>query len=701
MRLRTRRAIIASSRLRFAVLFLIAMFRVGFAAAWATEAKTPSDTGASGPMDLRELASKPVQGHPGLTFRFAAVTIEWGFMEGTQSRVVDGGIESTHDLGFVGKASPIPGDTVTTMTGDRTWRSPGGSAGRRGIVLPMVYTPAARGPERTIITLRTTGGNFSFQPRDLEDGPIFVKEHGFFIRAIELAGQTTTQAAPGSTPGQGDTRSAIAADLLKTKMEAGKNGADRPGWGSPATPCVYSNPQDKPVTILGGKIHLPARGVMVHPGPDRDVAVAWRSPLAGSVSVKATVAHAHPSGGNGIEWWIVHHSSTGRNVLCKGAVDRAGSVAIPSCGEVKPGDFVSLVIGNRGDYTCDSTAMSLTIKEAGGQTRTWDLARDVVDTLHTANPHPDSLGNAEVWHFYAPAAQGSSPSLRWRPPVVRIDSKATTAAEYLAELSRIQAKTIRQRVRELPEQTWENAMRTFHGDRPRPPFPQVPYAPAMTVEVPDANLSALWRIGAWQIVKRCPRIHREDLAKVARTGDVTKDCRRVDDPSDPSGIYIVRDNPFPPLGCETDRILWALDHMGMHQVARDGMSVWLELQQKDGALSLNSGMETAHRVGALQLPWVMAEHHRLTGDKQWLMRELPRLKAALDWIITRRRSTMNRQPTDADRAGIKAGRVSPYGLQPRIQMGDGDPAGANYFFMADAPPECPAKTPPLPGANAA
>ena len=34
--------------------------------------------------------------------------------------------------------------------------------------------------------------------------------------------------------------------------------------------------------------------------------------------------------------------------------------------------------------------------------------------------------------------------------------------------------------------------------------------------------------------------------------------------------------------------------------------------------------------------------------------------------------------------GMKAGTWSPYGLQPRITMGDGDPSGSRCFYVADA-----------------
>ena len=58
-----------------------------------------------------------------------------------------------------------------------------------------------------------------------------------------------------------------------------------------------------------------------------------------------------------------------------------------------------------------------------------------------------------------------------------------------------------------------------------------------------------------------------------------------------------------------------LDATSTIQVAADGMSIWLENQNQDGSLSLNSGIEQAHKIGALQILWVLAEHYRLTGDK--------------------------------------------------------------------------------------
>jgi hypothetical protein len=592
----------------------------------------------------------------------------------------DGNIESTHELGAVGTAKPLPEDKVTKMTGERAWKSPPSNGARRGIVVPVLYTNAVRGPERTIVTVRTSSGSFSFQPVDLATGPILAPEYGFFVRIVSqpMAPPVVQDVSQVSPP----------ADLLKEKMDSREGDGIIAGWGSKDTPCIYAHVGEEQGLFLGGAIRVPPRSVAVHPGPNRDVAVGWRSPLGGKVSVQAEVADGHPSGGNGVEWSIIHDAKVGRNVLAKGAIEQGGSQTIPPAAlavklaavAVEPGDVFSLIVGNRGSHVCDTTCIELTIAEVAGAKRTWDLARDVVDNIQAANPHADSLGNGAVWYFYAPAWPRDH-RVPGAPPIV-VESKATTARQYLAELAAGKFKTTRQKVREHPEQTWEGAMRAMHGDVQFPPFPELPFEPKMSVEVPCKYLTALWRMGAWQIIKNCPRIHRSDVQKVGQSGDV-HGLRRVD-PNDPDGVYVVRDNPFPPLGCETDRILWALDHMGMHDVARDGMSIWLVNQQEDGSLMLNSGMERAHMVGALQLMWVMTEHYRLTGDKQWLEQQSPRLKAVADWIINRRRTTMKERLSQQEIDGIKAGTWSPYGLQPKVSMGDGNPSGSRYYYWADS-----------------
>ncbi|HUT56420.1 MAG TPA: hypothetical protein VNA25_00940, partial [Phycisphaerae bacterium] len=436
------------------------------------------ETLESAPANLRDMAGQKVSGYERLLWRYAEIAVEWGFKKGTEGMAFDGSIESTHLLGTLGVAKSLPGDKQTTMAGPLSWKSPAGGDARRGIVVPVLYTPSVRGPARTILTVRTNSGSFSFQPVDLESGPILAPEYGFFALA-------TAQPKPEPAPATEKVWPSPA-EMLTGKVDAREGTTAVAGWGSKETPSVFAYAGAEPGTLLNGIIKLPPRSIAVHPGPDCDIAIGWRSPRApragewsGKVSVKAKVADAHPSGGNGVEWSIVHDAKAGRNVLASGAIDRGGSVAVPEAvAAVELGDLLSLVIGNRGEYTCDTTSVELTITEVADKPRTWNLAKDVVENIQAGNPHADSLGNGAVWHFYAPGrvpGQGGA----WHPPKLPFESKATTAREFLAELAAHKLKTIRQQVREHPEQTWEGAMRSLYGDMKLPPFPKPPFDPAM------------------------------------------------------------------------------------------------------------------------------------------------------------------------------------------------------------------------------
>lgn len=71
-------------------------------------------------------------------------------------------------------------------------------------------------------------------------------------------------------------------------------------WRSGDTPSVFVNRSDQPSPVW---TMLPAKSFFVHPGPGGPVAVAWRSPIDGMVTITGTVADAHPAGGlDGVAW---------------------------------------------------------------------------------------------------------------------------------------------------------------------------------------------------------------------------------------------------------------------------------------------------------------------------------------------------------------------------------------------------------------
>jgi len=67
---------------------------------------------------------------------------------------------------------------------------------------------------------------------------------------------------------------------------------------------------------------------------------------------------------------------------------------------IAEGDELILAVDARdGNHVCDLTEINLSIAEAGGRGRTWDLAGDVADNILEGNPHADRLGNKNAWRF--------------------------------------------------------------------------------------------------------------------------------------------------------------------------------------------------------------------------------------------------------------------------------------------------------------
>ncbi|MBU6276447.1 MAG: DUF1592 domain-containing protein [Planctomycetes bacterium] len=159
---------------------------------------------------------------------------------------------------------------------------------------------------------------------------------------------------------------------------------------------VVANSSDQSVQIPGT---LGAHGVAVHPAPTKRVIVAWRSPVAGAVTVSSVVTRAHVGCGNGTTWSLEVRRGGVRQTLASGFADEPKpKTAGPLAGvAVQPGDAICLVVGPRdGSHVCDLTAVDLTIAHGD---ETWHLAGEVSPDILAGNPHADGRGRAGVWHF--------------------------------------------------------------------------------------------------------------------------------------------------------------------------------------------------------------------------------------------------------------------------------------------------------------
>lgn len=215
------------------------------------------------------------------------------------------------------------------------------------------------------------------------------------------------------------------------------------GWKKKGTdlPVVVVNSSDKTLQVPG---RVSGRTVGAHPTPLEFVAVAWRSPIAGTVRIASRVAHAHPACGNGVAWWLEHRRGERAVVLGEGALDLGkDSSPVMQMLRVEKGDSLVLAVDPRNaEHTCDMTEIWLTITQAAEPNQVWDLAKDVNGDVQAANPHADQLGNKDVWTFargparktgaaMAPLIAAGSVLGRWRAAAADPDQQSE--AEKLAQ----------------------------------------------------------------------------------------------------------------------------------------------------------------------------------------------------------------------------------------------------------------------------
>jgi hypothetical protein len=170
------------------------------------------------------------------------------------------------------------------------------------------------------------------------------------------------------------------------------------GWVGSDALSVLANSSDKNVRVPG---NLKAHSVAVHPSPKLRVVVGWRSPVATTLHIEGTVQHVHTECGNGVDWVLELRRSSSRVRLATGLAQDATEFKVGPFENfaVQPGDLVCVSVGpHDGNHSCDLSALNLKLSDG---TREWDLASDISSDILAGNPHPDRLGNREVWHFFS------------------------------------------------------------------------------------------------------------------------------------------------------------------------------------------------------------------------------------------------------------------------------------------------------------
>lgn len=586
------------------------------------------------------------------TWKSMDIELEWGFDKSTKGKDYSGRIQ-TYDGRISHLRSLAPQRKTTIAASNDSWRSTGPEPSRRGVAMNLLYmgtskwrkqqqyTTQADDVARTIVTVWTNSGNFSFLAADLENGPIYAPEYGFFVR------RTT----PVQSDHSSDTTLQSPTTLMATLMTSIAGNSQLKGWGSDATPWFGSNPTLEPVSALG--ITFPPKCVAMHPGQNMDVVAEWRGTMRGKVSLTGSLTHAQ-AGSNGVDWFVTQDSSNGRRLIAQGTTNGSGTypISIPSI-EIQPFDKIALVVGAKGAYQCDTTIVDWNITDIGGKRPRLNLASDVATSIEEGNPHSDStgfLGGNWSFGFRQPMP---SPGLVSTPPI-ELSSNAKAASEYVALLAKRNLKTIRQQTRSHAEQTWEGAVTATRGaNLPPHPVPPAGTEPEMQVDVPSDRLNAQWKLGAWHLLRHC--------AKNPQTGKLW-----------------FNDFPYGILAAETYLVLSVLDQMGSHEAAADGFDQWLSMPLERehpvglftngqgaftnaiGTEGYGGNMDTIHAFGPGSIGWALAQHYQMTGDTKWLKANEARLLANAEWMLRQRQVLSNSVPNGAQLWGK--------GLQPALQV---------------------------------
>ena len=281
-------------------------------------------------------------------------------------------------------------------------------------------------------------------------------------------------------------------------------------------------------------------------------------------------------------------------------------------------------------------------------------------------------------HISPPALHSADNSLPFQLP-----AGAATAKEFCRELAARNLATIRQRVRQHGEQTWEGATTAMFPGKTLPAMPKPAFPAPMKVDIPCEQLAAQWNLGAWHLARHAVK--------------------------NANGQLRFNDYPYGISAAETYLVLRVLDLMGMHQEAADGLDQWLALPievkivpgrgghhpwakpdrpaglfsdgrgcltHAAGPAGLGGNMDGIHAMGpgAIMLP--LTEHFQLTGDKQWLRSSAPRMKANVEWILRQRRLLTSIIP-NGQRLWCK-------GLQPPQQVTPDSGGQLMQFYETEA-----------------
>jgi hypothetical protein len=208
------------------------------------------------------------------------------------------------------------------------------------------------------------------------------------------------------------------------------------GWNGDNALSILANSSDQTVNIPGT---MKPRSISAHPSPKFAAVIAWKSPVEGRIQITGSIQDIHTACGNGVTWTLQVRRGNNRDTLASGTSDANKTISLGTHENVRisPGDAITVVIGPKnGEHACDATEVDLVIKNENVE---WNLASDVSPDILAGNPHADSHGNKNVWHFFGESPEESSQTATPKGSLIALWRESRDAAAREAIAHRIQS----------------------------------------------------------------------------------------------------------------------------------------------------------------------------------------------------------------------------------------------------------------------
>jgi hypothetical protein len=607
----------------------------------------------------KDVAVDALEVHGPSLWKVGEVRIEWGHE--AEEKVRDGHLEIYN--GEILHVTPLP-RTVLQPGGSkegRSWTGTSGNGVTSGIMVKVLYT-SGMDVDRTILTLRTRAGDFSFLPREaLEEQAIYIPDFGVFIRNSDS--DLSLDEYRRRHQGQVRIADAVAKLPEQTLEQAYQHiDADR----VVAFVGVDSNSQKFGITP-GGQVIVgyddPSFGRTIEPKftvhfdhVELSTVFEPSEPPPPSLFQKPTDKKQHLAEG----WLPILITEWGS--ASDVSYERTDFASLP--GQVTPidqskltGDELAVLISRLRLRNNSPTA-----KTVHFYIKPWKLGAD---------PFPYKAifaGAKDIWQtslagHHLMVAEGDS-----QFGICSVDTggkgalelaPAIQGARYAVELNGGEEHEIHMVIPGRPVAQSEIAGLTgLPYDRlyaATAQYWKAMVAQGMQLELPDEHLQNLYNANLQHFLLT-----------------FTKDPRRDEYYPNISTFH------YGPNGSESSPIVQALDMRGMHGHAEKCLQAFLSTQGDalpDGEYRSPEGgfchYWSWYTIGHGFVLWALAEHYFYSGDKGWLQRVAPQIVAGCDFVAKGRKVTERELPG--------GGRPISYGFAPAGTVGD--PRSWEYTFM--------------------